>query len=71
MKPQIRKFVTNIVELKKAPGAGAVGGDLFIGSNEPVKECGALMTRQEDLELIALCHERKNDPTIKVSIENL
>jgi antitoxin StbD len=29
------------------------------------------MTRLDDLELIALCKERENDPTIKVSIDDL
>ncbi len=29
------------------------------------------MTRLDDLELIALCKERENDPTIKVSMDDL
>ncbi|CAI8811782.1 hypothetical protein EMIT0P265_240007 [Pseudomonas zeae] len=29
------------------------------------------MTRLDDLELIALCKERENDPTIKVSLDDL
>jgi len=37
----------------------------------PAKEYEAMMERLEDLELIALCKERENDPTIKVSIDDL
>lgn len=37
----------------------------------PAKEYEALMNRLEDLELIALCNERENDPTIMVSIDDL
>ena len=29
------------------------------------------MTLRDDLELIALCKERENDPTIKVSLDDL
>lgn len=29
------------------------------------------MTRLDDLELIALCKERENDPIIRVSIDDL
>ncbi|WP_256679784.1 hypothetical protein [Pseudomonas sp. PB120] len=35
------------------------------------KKHKALASRMEDLELIALCKERENDPTITVSIDKL
>jgi antitoxin StbD len=73
--------VASISELKKNPmGTVAAGGGrsvAILNRNEPAfycvpaKEYEAMMTRLDDLELIALCKERENDPTIKVSIDNL
>jgi antitoxin StbD len=37
----------------------------------PAKEYETLMNRLEDLELLALCKEREDDPTVKVSIDDL
>jgi len=37
----------------------------------PAKKYEAMMTRLDDLELIALCKERENDPIIRVSIDDL
>jgi antitoxin StbD len=37
----------------------------------PAKEYEALMNRLDDLELVAFCKERENDPTITVSIDDL
>nr|WP_180205451.1 type II toxin-antitoxin system Phd/YefM family antitoxin [Pseudomonas sp. SbOxS1]NYU05553.1 type II toxin-antitoxin system Phd/YefM family antitoxin [Pseudomonas sp. SbOxS1] len=73
--------VASISELKKNPmGTVAAGGGLsvaILNRNEPAfycvpaKEYEAMMSRLEDLELVALCKERENDPTIKVSIDDL
>jgi antitoxin StbD len=77
----LSQVVASISELKKNPmGTVAAGGGLpvaILNRNEPAfycvpaKEYEALMNRLEDLELIALCKERENDPTIKVSIDDL
>lgn len=61
-------------------GTVAAGGGLsvaILNRNEPAfycvpgKEYEAMMNRLDDLELLALCKERENDPTIKVSIDDL
>jgi antitoxin StbD len=77
----LSRVVASISELKKNPmGTVAAGGGspvAILNRNEPAfycvpaKEYEALMNRLEDLELIALCNERENDPTIKVSIDDL
>ena len=71
----------SVSELKKNPmGTVAAGGGrsvAILNRNEPAfycvpaKEYEAMMTRLDDLELTALCKERENDPTIKVSIDDL
>ncbi|WP_236187753.1 hypothetical protein [Pseudomonas pharyngis] len=48
-----------------------MGGDAGLKAVSVVRIDEALMNRLEDLELIALCKERENDPTIKVSIDDL
>jgi len=73
--------VASISELKKNPmGTVAAGGGqsvVILNRNEPAfycvpaKEYETMMARLEDLEFIALCKERENDPTIKVSIDDL
>lgn len=73
--------VASISELKKNPmdtvAAGGGRSVAILNRNEPAfycvpaKEYEAMMERLEDLELIALCKERENDPTIKVSIDDL
>ena len=77
----LSQVVASISELKKNPmGTVAAGRGLpvaILNRNEPafycvpVKEYEALMNRLDDLELVALCKERENDPTIKVSIDDL
>ncbi len=77
----LSQVVASISELKKNPmGTVAAGGGdsvAILNRNEPAFYCvpakayEALMNRLEDLELIALCKERENDPTIKVSIDDL
>ena len=77
----LSQVVASISELKRNPmGTVAAGGGLsvaILNRNEPAfycvpaKEYEALMNRLEDLELLALCKERENDPTIKVSIDDL
>ncbi|MGN8124608.1 MULTISPECIES: hypothetical protein [Pseudomonas] len=48
-----------------------MGSDAGLKAVSVVRIDEALMNRLEDLELIALCKERENDPTIKVSIDDL
>ena len=77
----LSNVVASISELKKNPmGVMAAGGGqsvAILNRNKPgfycvpAKEYEAMMTRLEDLELIALCKERENDPTIKVSTDDL
>ena len=77
----LSQVVASISELKKNPmGTVAAGGGLsvaILNRNEPAfycvpaKEYEAMMSRLDDLELLALCKERENDPTIKVSIDDL
>ena len=77
----LSNVVASISELKKNPmGTVAAGGGLavaILNRNEPAfycvpaKEYEAMMDRLEDLELIAICIERQNDPTIRVSIDDL
>ena len=77
----LSQVVESISEIKKNPmGTVAAGGGLsvaILNRNEPAfycvpaKEYEAMMDRLEDMELIALCRERENDPTIKVSLDDL
>ncbi|MFJ2357130.1 type II toxin-antitoxin system Phd/YefM family antitoxin [Pseudomonas fluorescens] len=77
----LSNIVASISELKRNPmGTVAAGGgqsDEILNRNEPAfycvpaKEYEAMMNRLEDLELIALCKERENDPSIQVSIDDL
>jgi antitoxin StbD len=77
----LSQIVASISELKKNPmGTVAAGGGqsvAILNRNEPAfycvpaKEYETMMARLEDLELIALCKERENDPTIKVSLDDL
>ena len=48
-----------------------MGSDADLKAVSVAQPDEALVNRLEDLELIALCKERENDPTIKVSIEEL
>ncbi|MCU0091186.1 hypothetical protein N8H72_14525 [Pseudomonas koreensis] len=48
-----------------------MGSDVGFKAVSVVQTDEELMNRLEDLELIALCKERENDPTIKVSIDDL
>jgi antitoxin StbD len=77
----LSQVVASISELKKNP-MGTVAADsglsvAILNRNEPAfycvpaKEYEAMMNRLDDLELLALCKERENDPTIKVSIDDL
>ena len=77
----LSNIVASISELKRNPmgTVAARGGQsvAILNRNEPAfycvpaKEYEAMMNRLEDLELIALCKERENDPTINVSIDDL
>lgn len=77
----LSQVVASISELKKNPmGTVAAGEGLsvaILNRNEPVfycipaREYEAMMDRLEDMELVALCRERENDPTIKVSLDDL
>ncbi|SFL08269.1 type II toxin-antitoxin system Phd/YefM family antitoxin [Pseudomonas sp. NFACC46-3] len=77
----LSRVVASISELKKNPmGTVAAGEGLsvaILNRNEPVfycvpaREYEAVMDRLEDMELAALCRERENDPTIKVSLDDL
>ncbi|WP_460125553.1 type II toxin-antitoxin system Phd/YefM family antitoxin [Pseudomonas sp. S2_C03] len=73
--------VASISELKKNPmGTVAAGRGqpvAILNRNEPAfycvpaKEYENLMNRLDDLELVALCKERENDPTLRISIDDL
>ena len=77
----LSNIVASISELKRNPmctvAAGGGQSVAILNRNEPAfycvpaKEYEAMMNRLEDLELIALCKERENDPTIKLSIDDL
>ncbi|MGN7742341.1 type II toxin-antitoxin system Phd/YefM family antitoxin [Pseudomonas sp. 22526] len=77
----LSNVVASISELKKNPmGTVAAGGGssvAILNRNEPAfycvpaKEYEAMMERLEDMELLALCRERENDPTLKVSLDDL
>ncbi|MFJ4193416.1 type II toxin-antitoxin system Phd/YefM family antitoxin [Pseudomonas sp. NPDC089534] len=77
----LSQVVASISELKKNPmGTVAAGGGepvAILNRNEPAFYCvpakayEAMIERLEDLELIELCKERENDPTVKVSIDDL
>ena len=77
----LSQVVASISELKKNPmGTVAAGGGMsvaILNRNEPAfycvpaKEFEAMMDRLEDIELVALCLKRENDPVIKVSIDDL
>ncbi|SEI21066.1 type II toxin-antitoxin system Phd/YefM family antitoxin [Pseudomonas fuscovaginae UPB0736] len=77
----LSQVVASISELKKNPmGTVAAGGGssvAILNRNEPAfycvpaKEYEAMMERLEDMELAAICRERENDPTIRVTIDDL
>ncbi|ROM97853.1 type II toxin-antitoxin system Phd/YefM family antitoxin [Pseudomonas brassicacearum] len=77
----LSRVVASISELKKNPmGTVAAGEGLsvaILNRNEPAfyrvpaREYEAMMNRLEDMELVALCHERENDPSIKVALDDL
>ncbi|AZD09066.1 RelB/StbD replicon stabilization protein (antitoxin to RelE/StbE) [Pseudomonas chlororaphis] len=77
----LSNVVASISELKKNPmGTVAAGGGssvAILNRNEPAfycvpaKEYEAMMERLEDMELLALCRERENDPTVRVSLDDL
>ena len=77
----LSQVVASISELKKNPMGTVAAGDgqpvAILNRNEPAfycvpaKEYETMMARLDDLELIALCKERENDPTIKVSLDDL
>ena len=79
--PVLAETMASISELKRNPmgtvSAGDGGAVAILNHNEPAfycvpaKEYEAMLSRLEDLELVALCKERENDPTIKVSIDDL
>ena len=72
---------TSISELKKNPMAVIEQGDGFpvavLNRNQPVFYCvpaaayELMMDKLEDLELAQLVQERKNQPEIEVSIDDL
>lgn len=72
---------TSISELKKNPMAVVDQGDGFpvavLNRNQPAFYCipaeayEILMDKLEDLELAQLVEERKNQPEIKVSLDEL
>lgn len=73
--------VASISELKKNPMGTVAAGEgmpvAILNRNEPAfycvpaKQYEAMMDRLEDLELIALCHEREKDPTVRISVDDL
>ncbi|PJH89892.1 MULTISPECIES: type II toxin-antitoxin system Phd/YefM family antitoxin [Pseudomonas] len=77
----LSRVVASISELKKNPmGTVAAGEGLSVAILNrngpafycvPAREYEAMMNRLEDMELVALCHERENDPSIKVALDDL
>ncbi|WP_425451894.1 type II toxin-antitoxin system Phd/YefM family antitoxin [Candidatus Colwellia aromaticivorans] len=77
----LAESTTSISELKKNPMAVVEQGDGFpvavLNRNQPVFYCvpaqayELLMDKLEDLELAQIVAERKNQPEIKVSLDDL
>lgn len=77
----LAESTTSISELKKNPMAVVEQGDGFpiavLNRNQPVFYCvpaqayELLMDKLEDLELAQIIDERKNQPEIKVSLDDL
>ncbi len=77
----LAESTTSISELKKNPMAVVDQGDGFpvavLNRNQPAFYCipaeayEILMDKLEDLELAQLVEERKNQPEIKVSLDEL
>ncbi len=77
----LAETTTSISELKKNPMAVVEQGDGFpvavLNRNQPAFYCvpakayELLMDKLEDLELMQIVEERKNQPEIKVSINDL
>jgi antitoxin StbD len=77
----LAESTTSISELKKNPMAVVEQGDGFpvavLNRNQPVFYCvpaqayELLMDKLEDLELAQIIEERKNQPEIKVSLDDL
>jgi len=77
----LAESTTSISELKKNPMAVVDQGDGFpvavLNRNQPAFYCvpaeayELLMDKLEDLELAQIVEERKNQPEIKVSIDDL
>ena len=77
----LAESTTSISELKKNPMAVVEQGDGFpvavLNRNQPAFYCvpaqayELLMDKLEDLELAQIVEERKNQPEIKVSLDDL
>jgi len=77
----LAESTTSISELKKNPMAVVEQGDGFpvavLNRNQPAFYCvpaqayELLMNKLEDLELAQIFEERKNQPEIKVSLDDL
>jgi len=77
----LAESTTSISELKKNPMAVVDQGDGFpvavLNRNQPAFYCipadayELLMDKLEDLELAQIVEERKNQPEIKVSLDDL
>ncbi|WP_256679027.1 plasmid stabilization protein [Pseudomonas sp. MWU12-2323] len=63
--------------LMGAVAAGDVFSVVILNRNKPAfcsvtaKEYEAMLDRSEDIELSTICRELGNDPTIKVSLDDL
>jgi antitoxin StbD len=81
IRPILADSSTSISELKKNPMAVIEQGDGFpvavLNRNQPAFYCvpaeayEAMMDKLEDVELAALVEERKDQPEIEVSIDDL
>lgn len=81
IRPILADSSTSISELKKNPMAVIEQGDGFpvavLNRNQPAFYCvpaeayEAMMDKLEDIELAALVEERKDQPEIEVSIDDL
>jgi len=77
----LAESTTSISELKKNPMAVVEQGGgcpvAVLNRNQPAFYCvpaqayELLMDKLEDLELAQICEERKNQPEIKVSLDDL
>ena len=77
----LAELATSITELKANPMRAVASGNgmpiAVLNRNEPAFYCipaeayERLMDKMEDLELIAIANERKNDAAVKVSIDDL